>query len=249
MKIGIHRGGAVIAACAAALLTLSACSSDSSDSADSSQSAAPAGSAGPTAAELDVRAEDLMLAESDFPGGSEYVVLDKEAIDADEDSDPEITPANCAAIAEMDEGTDQFDKARVEYTLEDGSSIETEVLLGQNGSLDKVASDIEACPAMTMRGPLDNGAELVAEMENSIEDVEGSTVPAKTIVSTGTATVGADSVPITIGSAGAYVEGTTVSVQVTRFGEGADTWSDADDAVVVALLNKQIARVREAAAQ
>ncbi|MBA4025400.1 MAG: hypothetical protein C0482_23850 [Gordonia sp.] len=249
MKLGIHRSGAAIAVCAAALLTLSACSSDSSDSSDSSQSAAPASSAGPTAAELDARAEDLMLAESDFPGGGEYVVLDKAAIDADEDSDPEVTPANCATIAEMDEGTDQFDKARVEYTLTDGTSIETEVMLGQNGSLDKVASDIESCPAMTLRGPTDNGAELVAEMENSVEDVEGSTVPAKTLVSTGTATVGADSVPITIRSTGAYVDGTTVSVQVSLTGEGAANWNSDDEAIVVDLLNKQIAKVQEAAAQ
>lgn len=189
-----------------------------------------------------------MLAESDFPPGGEYIIMDKAAIDADDDSDPEVTPANCAAIAEMDEGTEAFDRAKVEYALEDGSTIETEVVLGQNGSLEQVASDIEACPAMTMRGPLDSGAELVAEMENSTEEVEGSTVPATTIISSGTATVGDQSVPITIRSTGAYVDGTTVSVQITLTGETAGNWNNADDAFVVELLNKQIAKVQEAAA-
>ncbi|WP_207840147.1 hypothetical protein [Williamsia soli] len=248
MKLALSRGGAAIAVCAAALLTLSACSGDSSDNADSSSSAAPSSTAEAVAADLDARAEDLMLADSDFPPGGEYIIMDKAAIDADEDSEPEVTPATCSAIAEMDEGTEAFDRAKVEYSLEDGSTIETEVVLGQNGSLEQVASDIEACPAMTLRGPTDSGAELVAEMENSVEDVEGSTVPAKTIVSTGTATVGADSVPITIRSTGAYVDGTTVSVQITLTGDTAGNWNNADDAFVVELLNKQIAKVQEAAA-
>lgn len=248
MKLGFARGGAAIAICAAALLTLSACSGDSSDASETSASAAQSSTAGPTPAELDVRAEDLMLAESDFPGGGEYVIMDKAAIDADASADPEVTPSNCAAIAEMNEGTDAFDRAKVEYTLSGGITLETEVLLGQNGSLDKVASDIESCPAMTMRGPLDDGTELVAEMENSVEDVANSTVPAKTIVSTGTATVGAESLPITIRSTGAYVEGTTVSVDVTLIGDAAGGWDQSGDAMIVDLLNKQIAVVQDASA-
>lgn len=248
MKLGIHRGSAAIAVCAAAILAVSACSGDSSDPSDPSGTAASS-SAGPIAAELDVRAEDLMLAESDFPPGGEYIIMDKAAIDADDNSDPEVTPAICSAIAEANEGSEAFDRAKVEYSIEGGIDIETEVALGQNGSLEKIMSDIEACPAMTMRGPLDNGGELVAEMENSVEDVQGSTVPAKTIVSTGTATVGADTVPITVRSTGAYVEGTTVSVQITLTGDSASSWNDQDDALVLELLNKQIATVQEAAAQ
>lgn len=249
MKLGIHRGGAAIAVCAAALLTMSACSGDSSDPSDPSEGTAASSSAGPTAAELDARAEDLMLPEPDFPPGGEYIIMDKAAIDADASADPEVTPANCAAVAEANEGGKQFDRAKVEYNLEGGNEIETEVILGQSGSFDKVVGAIEACPAMTMRGPLDNGGELVAEMENSVEDVQGSTVPAKTIVSTGTATVGTDTVPITVRSTGAYVDGTTVSVEITLTGGSAADWNEQDDALVLELLNKQIATVQEAAAQ
>jgi hypothetical protein len=248
MNLRLSRSGAAVALCAAALLTLSACSDDSGDSADSTTSAAESSSAEATAAELDVRVEDLMLPESDFPGTGTYVVKDKAAIDADQSSDPEVTPANCAAIANQEDGTDAFDRAQVEYEMEDGSTIETEVVLGQAEDFDTVVTQVESCPAMTMRSALDDGTELVAELENSVQDVDGSTVPAKTIISTGTATAGEQAIPITIRSTGAFVEGTTVSVQITLVGDNAASWNNSDEAFLVELLNKQIAVVQDAAA-
>jgi len=248
MNLRLSHGGAAVALCAAALLTLSACSDDSDGNAESSTSTAESAAADATPAQLDVRVEDLMLSETDFPGTGEYVILDKAAIDADQSSDPEVTPANCAAIVEEEDGTDEYDRARVEYEMEDGTSIETQVIMGETSDLETVASQVETCPAMTMRGPADDGTELVAEMENSVQDVEGSTVPAKTIISTGTATVGEQNVPITIRSTGAYVDGTTVSVQITLTGENAANWNNSDEAIMVELLNKQIALVQDAAA-
>ncbi|PXW31000.1 UNVERIFIED_CONTAM: hypothetical protein DES50_106132 [Williamsia faeni] len=248
MNLTLSRSGAAIALCAATLLTLSACSDDSKDSAESTTSAEESTSGEATPADLDVRVEDLMLPESDFPGTGTYVVKDKAAIDADKSNDPEVTPANCAAIVDKEDGTDEFDRARVEFDMEDGTSIETQVILGETSDLDTVASQVEDCPAMTMRGPLDSGGQLVAEMENSVEDVDGSTVPAKTIISTGTATVSGQTLPLTIRSTGAYVDGTTVSVQITLTGENAANWSDSDQAILVDLLNKQIAVVQDAAA-
>jgi hypothetical protein len=248
MNLGLSRAGAVIAVCAAAVLALSACSDDSSNSADSSSSsAAPSSSSGPTPAEIDARAEDLMLAESDFIGGGTYTILDKAAIEADDTSDPEVTPQNCASIANQDDGTEQFDRAKVEYELPDGSSIETEVLLGQNGDFAQIESDIAACPAMTMREDTDGG-EIVIDVENSLEDVAGATEPAKMIVSTGTVQAGTETTPVAIRSVGSYVDGATVSVQVTLIGDSAATWNSDDDAIVLDLLNKQIAIVQDAAA-
>lgn len=247
MNLRPIRPAALVALCAAAVLTLSACSDDSSDSADPSASAQTSSSSEPTAAELDARAEDLMLPESEFPGGGTYVVMDKAAIEADNESDPEVTPAGCANIADETDASKQFDRAKVKYDLEDGSTIETQVILGQDGSFEELENDIASCPAMTMRDDLPDGSQLVAEMENSLEDPQGTTVPAKTVVSTGTATVGADTLPLTIRSTGAYVDGVTVSVDVTLIGEDAGTWGSADEAAVVDLLNKQIAIVQDAA--
>ena len=247
MNLRSTRPAAFVALCAATVLTFSACSDDSSDSADPSASAQTSSSSEPTAAELDARAEDLMLPESEFPGGGTYVVMDKAAIDADDDSDPEVTPASCASIADETDASKQFDRAKVKYDLEDGSTIETQVILGQDGSFEELESDIASCPAMTMRDDLPDGSQLVAEMENSLEDPQGTTVPAKTVVSTGTATVGADALPLTIRSTGAYVDGVTVSVDVTLIGDDATTWGSADEAAVVDLLNKQIAIVQDAA--
>ncbi|WP_020109323.1 hypothetical protein [Nocardia sp. 348MFTsu5.1] len=248
MNLRLSRSGAAVVLCAAALLTLSACSDDSNDSADSTPSAADSTSAEASAVELDVRVEDLMLPESDFPGTGTYVVKDKAAIDADKSADPDVTPANCAAIANDEDETDAFDRAQVEYDMDDGTSIETEVVLGQADDFDTIVSQVEDCPAMTMRIPSGDGTELVAEMENSIEDVDGSTVPAKTITSTGTMTSGDQVTPLTIRSTGAFVEGTTVSVQITLVGENAGNWSASDEATLVELLNKQIAIVQDAAA-
>jgi hypothetical protein len=247
MNLRLTHGGALVAVCAAAVLTISACSDDSSGSAESSPGADPSSSSGPTAAELDARAEDLMLPESDFPGGGTYIVMDKAAIDADDKSDPEVTPTDCADISDDSEASKQFDRAKVKYDLEGGSSIETQVILGQDGTFEELENDIASCPAMTMRDNLDDGSQLVAEMENSLEDVQGTTVPAKTVVSTGTATVGADALPLTIRSTGAYVDGVTVSVDVTLIGDEAGSWGSADEAAVVDLLNKQIAIVQDAA--
>lgn len=149
------------------LLAISACSDDSSDSADPSAQAQTSSSSEPTAAELDARAEDLMLPESEFPGGGTYVVMDKAANDADNESDPEVTPTSCANIAEDTDASEQFDRAKVKYDLEDGSTIETQVILGQDGSFEELENDIASCPAMTMRDDLPDGSQLVAEMENS----------------------------------------------------------------------------------
>jgi hypothetical protein len=248
MNLGLSRAGAVIAVCAAAVLALSACSDDSSNSADSSSSsAAPSSSSGPTPAEIDARAEDLMLAESDFIGGGTYTILDKAAIEADDTSDPEVTPENCATIANQDDGSEEFDRAKVQYELPDGSSIETEVLLGQNGDFAQIESDIAACPAMTMREDTEGG-QIVIDVENSLEDVAGATEPAKMIVSTGTVQAGTETTPVAIRSVGSYVDGATVSVQVTLIGDSAATWNSDDDAIVLDLLNKQIAIVQDAAA-
>jgi hypothetical protein len=246
MNLGLSRAGAAIAVCAAAVLTLSACSDDSSDNADPSSSAAPSSSSGPTPADIDARAEDLMLPESDFIGGGTYTIMDKVAIDADDTSDPEVTPQNCATIANQDDGSEQFDRAKVEYDLPDGSSIETEVLLGQNGDFAQIESDIEACPAMTMREDSTSG-EIVIDVENSLEDVVGATQPAKMIVSIGTVTAGTETTPVAIRSVGSYVEGATISVQVTLIGDSAGTWNSDDDQIVLDLLNKQIAIVQDAA--
>ena len=244
MKLGLSRGIAAIAVTAAALLTLAACSDDSSDSADSTTSTTESGEA---ALDSDLRAEDLVLVETDFTVPGDFVVYDKAAIDAKKSEDPDVTPANCAAIVENDEDAEEFDKARAELTLADGSTIESEVTLGVNGSFESVAADIEACPAMTMTSVSDSG-KLVAELENSIVDVEGATVPAKMVVSVGEANSDGVAMPLAIRSAGAYVDGVTVGVTVTLIGDNATTWTEDDDAIVLDLLNKQIAKVQESAA-
>lgn len=241
MKLVLSRGIVAIAVSAAALLTLAACSDDSSDSADSATSAAESTEA---ALDSDLRAEDLVLVEADFTVPGDFVVYDKAAIDAKKSDDPEVTPANCAAIAESNDDAEGFDKARAELTLADGSTIESQVTLGESGDFESVAADIEACPAMTMTSVSDSG-ELVAELENSIVEVEGATVPAMMVVSVGEANTGGVTMPLAIRSAGAYVDGVTVGVTVTMIGENATTWTEDDDAIVLDLLNKQIARVQE----
>lgn len=241
MKLVLSRGIAAIAVSAAALLTLAACSDDSSDSADSTTSAAESTEA---ALDSDLRAEDLVLVETDFTVPGDFVVYDKAAIDAKKSDDPEVTPANCAAIAENDDDAEGFDKARAELTLADGSTIESEVTLGESGSFDSVTADIEACPAMTMTSVSGSG-EFVAELENSIVEVEGATVPAMMVVSVGEVNADGVATPLAIRSAGAYVDGVTVGVTVTLTGENATTWTEDDDAIVLDLLNKQIARVQE----
>ncbi|AGM26907.1 hypothetical protein MASS_0305 [Mycobacteroides abscessus subsp. bolletii 50594] len=220
----------------------SACSHDSTDQQPTESS--PSTSI-PTASTPEVKLptaalESLMLARTDYPeGNGKFLVQDKAAIQKDdaERPDPVVTPAICADVVNEDKKNDKLDEARTKYSTETLDADST-VALGTDGSFAKAEEGAKKCPAVTfeMSGITVNAAVTFA-------DVPGAAVEAKKLVLVGHATAAGQQVPIQSSILGAFPRGTSVKVSVTRT---AEPWTAEDDALALALLNKQIAKVQEA---
>ncbi|MBT0565672.1 hypothetical protein [Williamsia sp. CHRR-6] len=226
---------AAIAVGAALTFVLSGCSdSDNSSSDAASDPASPATEAAP-----DVAATELALAESDFPTGGKFSVDDKAAIDKDNAADdkPVITPAACEKVGNQDEG--DFDKAKAKW---EGEAVQYAVTveLGIDDSFDKVRNDVASCPEMTFTPKPGDSNGVTATLKNRVAEVSGANKPALAVISEGTAKLGTETAAMQLLTIGSYVNGSTVSVSVTKIG---GTISDEENAQSVELLNKQIAKV------
>ncbi len=221
----------------------SACSGETANkpSAKSSPSASAPTSSTPAVKLPAVPLESLMLTRADYPGGDgKFVVQDKADIKKDdaERPDPVVTPAVCDEVINEDKkNDDKFDKARTKYST-DTLDADSTVSIGIDGSFAKAEEGAKKCPSVTFEI---NGITVNADV--TFTDVPGAAAEAKKLVLVGHATARGQQVPIQSTILGAYPRGTSVKVSVTRT---AEPWTDTDDAFALALLNKQIAKVKEA---
>ncbi|MGH3724362.1 MAG: hypothetical protein ACRDUS_09600 [Mycobacterium sp.] len=221
-----------------ALAFTSACSKDSS-----SNSTAPEASSQKTAEPVQKLptgpATSLLLTREDFPAGNgQFSVADKAALDkeAAEKSKPEkVTPPGCYEFVTEGDGT--YDRARAKYES-DTVTVESSVGLGTKQSFDDLEKRAKECASVQMEG---DGVTMKGQV--SVADLPGAAAEAKLVKIAGTLGPEGDQVTVESHIAVAHPRGTTVKVEADAF---MTPWTADDDALVLDLLNKQIAKVNKA---
>lgn len=221
-----------------ALAFTSACSKDSPDNPPAPQASSHRPDA-PSDTLPTGPATGLLLTREDFPPGEgSFSVSDKAKLDKDaaEKSKPEkVSPPGCYEFISEGDGT--YDRARAKYDS-DTVMAESTVGLGIKQSFDDLEKRAKECASVQMEG---DGVVMKAGV--SIADLPGASTEAKLVKIAGTLGPEGDQITVETHIATAHPRGTTVKVEVDQF---MNPWTPADDALVLDLLNKQIAKVQKA---
>ncbi|WP_083336140.1 hypothetical protein [Mycobacteroides saopaulense] len=221
-----------------ALAFTSACSKESPDNppAPSSSSQKPDE---PSAKLPEGPATALLLTREDFPpGNGTFTVEDKLKLDKEktDKSKPEkVDPPGCYEF--ISEGDGDYDRARAKYDA-DTVTAESSVGLGIKQSFDELARRAKECASVQMEG---DGVAMKANV--SVADLPGASVESKLVKVGGLLGPEGDQIGVESHIAIAHPRGTTVRIEVDRF---IDPWTPEQDALVLDLLNKQIAKVQKA---
>ncbi|KRQ20269.1 MULTISPECIES: hypothetical protein [Mycobacteroides] len=221
-----------------ALAFTSACSKESP-----SESPAPSSSTQkadePTVKLPEGPATALLLTREDFPAGNgTFTIEDKLKLDKDkaDKSKPEkVNPPGCYEF--ISEGDGDYDRARAKYDS-DTVMAESSVGLGIKQSFDDLAKRAQECASVQMEG---DGVAMKAHV--SISDLPGASAETKLVKVGGLLGPEGDQIGVESHIAIAHPRGTTVRIEVDRFIE---PWTPEQDALVLDLLNKQIAKVQKA---
>ncbi|MEU9806888.1 hypothetical protein [Mycobacterium sp. NPDC050853] len=184
-------------------------------------------------------ATGLLLTREDFPAGNgTFSVADKAKLDKDkaEKSKPQtVIPPGCYEFISESDG--DYDRARAKYDS-DTVMAESSVGLGVKQSFDDLQKRAKECASVQMAG---DGVEMKANV--TVADLPGASVEAKLVKIDGTLGPEGDQITVVSHFAVAHPRGTTVRVEVDQF---MNPWTASDDALVLDLLNKQIAKVQKA---